>query len=276
MAAKLGSSLLILIVILISRPDSRLSDAEASKSKMKIKIKTDADATAFLQRSPRTQSPSAGSTNLRHRTKLFPMATEESDGSPLDSLWQEYALAFRAFDDLTLARWLAQTLGQLQGNAWRLSHPLLGAYRLGAQAAHDRQVWLKRLATPPAAYPESPCCRAPFLPLLTRDVHESGLLCQHCNEVLVPFDELADELKPALEAWAAKYAPVHAVAHWDDRQRKGAGNYDRAYDNAAKEAERLLAQAGGQLAPRLLDFYPAAVWEDQDECLDVRPEDVAL
>ncbi|HEY9172967.1 MAG TPA: hypothetical protein VI136_11835, partial [Verrucomicrobiae bacterium] len=148
--------------------------------------------------------------------------------------------------------------------------------RLGAQAAHDRQVWLKRLAMPPAAYPESPCCRAPFLPLLTRDVHESGLICQHCNEVLVPFDELPDELKPGLEGWAAKYAPVHAVAHWDDRQRKSAGNYDRAYDNAAKEAERLLAQAGTQLAPRLLDFYPAAVWEDQDECLDVRPEDVAL
>ena len=94
--------------------------------------------------------------------------------------------------------------------------------------------------------------------------------------MLVPFDELPDELKPTLEAWGAKYAPVHAVAHWDDRQPKGAGNYDRAYDNAAKEAERLLAQAGSQLAPRLLDVYPAVVWEDQDECLDVRPEDVAL
>ena len=39
-------------------------------------------------------------------------------------------------------------------------------------------------------------------------------------------------------------------------------------------AERLLARAGGKLAPRLLDFYPAVVWEDQDECLEVRPEDV--
>jgi hypothetical protein len=217
----------------------------------------------------------ARSTNPAPQSKLPTMATEPEE-SPLDALWQEYGLAFRDFDDLTLARWLAQTLSQLEGRAWRLSHPLLGAYRLGAQIAHDRQVWLKRLASPPAAYPESPCCRAPQLPLLTRDVHDAGLICQHCNETLVPFDELPDELKPDLEAWGAQYATVHEVAHWDDRQRKSAGNYDRAYDNAAKEAERLLARAGSQLAPRLLDFYPAAVWEDQDECLDVRPEDVAL
>jgi hypothetical protein len=202
------------------------------------------------------------------------MANEDAEQSPLDALWQEYALAFRDFDDLTLARWMAQTLGQLQGRAWRLSHPLLGAYRLAAQIAHDRQVWLKRLATPPAAYPEAPCCRAPMLPLLTRDVRDAGLICQHCNETLVPFDELPEELKPDLETWGGKYAKAHAVAHWDDRQRKSCGNYDRAYDHAAKEAEGLLAQAGSQLAPRLLDFYPAAVWEDQDECLDVRAEDV--
>ena len=62
--------------------------------------------------------------------------------SPLDLLWKEYSLVFRDFDDMTLARWMAQTLGQLEGRAWRLSHPLLGAYRLAAQAAHDRQVWL--------------------------------------------------------------------------------------------------------------------------------------
>ena len=57
--------------------------------------------------------------------------------SPLDLLWKEYAAAFRDFDDLTLARWLAQTLGQLEGKSWRLSHPLLGAYRLAAQCGHD-------------------------------------------------------------------------------------------------------------------------------------------
>lgn len=195
--------------------------------------------------------------------------------SPLDLLWKEYSAAFQDFDDLTLARWLSQTLGQLEGKVWRLSHPLLGAYRLGAQLGHDRQVWFKRLATQPPAYTESPCCRAPMLPLLTRDVRETGLICQHCSDTLVAFEDIPAGVRSDLDTWAAQYAPVHAVAHWDDRQRRSAGNYDRAYDNAAREAEALLARAGSQLAPRLLEFYPAIVWEDQDECLEVRPEDVA-
>src|SRR5919205_364008 len=109
-------------------------------------------------------------------------AMPENPESPLDLLWKEYSLVFREFDDLTLARWLAQTLGQLEGKAWRLSHPLLGAYRLAAQNAHDRQIWFKRLATIPPAYLEAPCCRAPLLPLFTRDVLESGLICQHCGD----------------------------------------------------------------------------------------------
>src|ERR1041385_852384 len=194
--------------------------------------------------------------------------------SPLDVLWKEYSVVFREFDDLTLARWLSQTLGQLEGKVWRLSHPLLGAYRLAAQMAHDRQIWLKRLASPPSAYGDSPCCRAPMLPLLTRDVREAGLICQHCGDTLVPFDEIAASLRADLEGWALQYAPVHGVAHWDDRQRKSAGDYDRALENAAEEAEALLSRAGSQLAPKLLEFYAAVVWEDQDECLEVRPEDV--
>jgi len=196
--------------------------------------------------------------------------------SPLDLLWKEYGAAFRDFDDLTLARWLAQTLGQLEGKAWRLSHPLIGAYRLAAQLAHERQIWLKRLATPPAAYSQSPCCRAPTLPLLTRDVKDAGLMCQHCNELLFGFDDVAGPLRGELEAWANEYAPIHAVAHWDDRQRKNAGDYEQAYDDAAEQAERLLAEAGRKLTVRLLEFYPVIVWEDQDECLEVRPEDVRL
>jgi hypothetical protein len=196
--------------------------------------------------------------------------------SPLDLLWKEYSQGFRDLDDVTLARWLAQTLGQVAGKAWRLSHPLLGAYRLAAQLGHERQVWLKRLVATPQPYSESPCCRAPMLPLLTRDVHEVGLICQHCNETLVAFDEIPAGLQGDLKEWALQYAPVHAVAHWDDRQRKAAGDYDHAYENAAEEAEQLLAQAGHQLAPRLLEFYAAVVWEDQDECLEVRPEDVQL
>jgi hypothetical protein len=79
-----------------------------------------------------------------------------------------------------------------------------------------------------------------------------------------------------LEGWAAEYASVHAVAHWDDHQRKSAGDYDRAYEKAAKDAERMLMLAGKNLAPKLLELYPAVIWEDQDECLEVRPEDVPL
>jgi hypothetical protein len=194
--------------------------------------------------------------------------------APLDQLWKEYGLVFRDLDDLTLARWLAQTLGQLEGRPWRLSHPLIGAYRLVAQLGHDRQIWHKRLATPPAAYAESPCCRAPILPLLTRDVRESGLICQHCSETLVPFDEIPPDIAATLVDWATQYEPIHAVAHWDDRQRKREGNYNQAFEDAAQQAERLLARAGSELSPKLLDHYPTVIWEDQDECLEVRPEDV--
>ena len=204
------------------------------------------------------------------------MNPEEEADYPLDRLWKEYAGAFGDFDDLTLARWLAQTLGQLQGRSWRMSHPLLGAYRLGAQLGNDREIWQKRLVNVPHPYTASTCCRAPMLPLVTRDVRESGLICQHCNGTLVPFDEIPAVLQPELSAWAAAYAPVHQVAHWDDRQRKGARNYDQACESAALEAERLLAQLGSFIAPKLLEFYPAVVWEDQDECLEVRPEDIPL
>jgi hypothetical protein len=92
----------------------------------------------------------------------------------------------------------------------------------------------------------------------------------------VPFEDIPPAVQAELNSWAAEYAPVHAVAHWDDRQRKSAGDYDHAYETAAENAERLLARAGSKLAPRLLEFYPAVVWEDQDECLEVRPEDVEL
>ena len=145
---------------------------------------------------------------------------------------------------------------------------------MGAQLAHERHIWFKRLAALPPAYSESSCCRAPMLPLLTRDVRDAGLICQHCNETLVTFEDIPEGLQKALGAWAGEYGPVHAVAHWDDRQRKAAGHYDRAFEKAAKEAEQLLARAGTKLAPKLLEVYPTIVWEDQDECLEVRPEDV--
>ncbi|MBU6409538.1 MAG: hypothetical protein KGR98_04030 [Verrucomicrobia bacterium] len=200
----------------------------------------------------------------------------ESD-APIDLLWTEYGRVFADFDDLTLARWLAQTLGQLAGKSWRLSHPLVGAYRLAAQAGHSRQIWLKRIVTVPAPYGESPCCRAPLLPLLTRDVVESGLICQHCNETLVPFDEIAAEVRGDLESWSREYEPIHAVAHLDDRQRRRmGGSYDAAFETAAQQAELLLVRAGRDLAPHLLHVHAAVIWEDQDECLEVRPEDVRI
>jgi len=196
--------------------------------------------------------------------------------SPLDRLWREYSVVFQDFDDLSLGRWMAQTLSQLAHRTWRLSHPLVGAYRLASHLAHDRQIWLKRTTAIPSAYPESPCCRAPLLPLLTRDVVETGLACQHCGESCVPWEEIPAEAQDELKTWAEEYAPWHEVAHWDDEKRRRAGDHDGKLEEAATEIERLLAVAGQKLAPKLLDYYPAVIWEDQDECLEVRPEDVRL
>jgi hypothetical protein len=196
--------------------------------------------------------------------------------SPHDALWQEYSEVFRQLDDLTLARWLAQTLGQLAGRGWRLSHPLVAACRLAGQVAHDRQIWFKRLVTAPSPYPDSACCRAPLLPLLSRDVLESGLVCLHCNATALPFEDLADDVSPLVRGWAEEYAPVHAVAHWDEKQQQRSGDYDRAFEDAATKAETLLAFAGHQIVPKLIESFPAVIWEDHDECLEVRPEDVKL
>ena len=205
---------------------------------------------------------------------LSPMGADAD--SKFDLLWKEYRSVFTEFDELTLARWLAQTLGQFEGKSWRASHPLLSTYRLAAQVAHERQIWFKRLTHPPPAYTEASCCRAPVLPLLTRDVRDAGLLCQHCGDTLISFEDIPSAVQGELEKWASDYSPIHGVAHWDDQQRKKAGNYDRALEDAAKEAEALLARAGNELAPKLLEFYPAIIWEDGDECLEVRPEDVAV
>src|SRR5204862_7714080 len=137
-------------------------------------------------------------------------------------------------------------------------------------------IWFKRLATLPPAFLEAPCCRAPLLPLWSRDIVDAGLICLHCGETAVPFDELPGELQKSIRAWAEKYAAIHKVAHWDDAERKHAGNYDAKFEDAATKAEKLLGSAGKTLVPALLDHYPAVVWEDQDECLEVRAEDVQL
>lgn len=194
--------------------------------------------------------------------------------SPFDKLWQEYAEVFEEYDDLTLARWMAQTLGQLEGKAWRTSHPLLGAFRLAAQVARDRGLSVHRLATVPAAYTQAECCGSPLIPLLTRDVKESGMGCPHCGGTAIPFEELPPEVREELKKWAETYAPIHAVAHLDEEAQRREKNYTDTLEQAAEKAEELLGVAGFELAPRLLEHFPAVIWEDQDECLEVRPEDI--
>jgi hypothetical protein len=193
-----------------------------------------------------------------------------------DQLWKGYSRVFMEMDDLTLARWMAQTLGQFSGQAWRLSHPLMLAYDLAAHAAHDRQIWLKGMGIIPADYIAAECCRAPLLPMLSRDVFDVGLVCKHCGETGVKFDDLPEDLKPGMDKWSADYDEIHSVAHWEDDGKKLPPDYDTLFELAAQSAEKLLAQAGSQLAPALLELYPAVIWEDQDECLEVRPEDVDI
>lgn len=191
-----------------------------------------------------------------------------------DWLWNHYSELFQRFDDLSLARWLVQTLAQFEGQLLRLSHPLVGTYRLAAQVAGQRQIWFKRLVSFPAAFPITECCRAPLLPMVTRDILESGLLCVHCNETAIGTEDLPTGLKGEFEDWTRDYQELHNVAHWDDRQRRQSANYEAEMDRAAERAARSLATAAESLFPRLLDYYPAVVWEDHDECLGVRPEEL--
>ena len=90
------------------------------------------------------------------------------------------------------------------------------------------------------------------------------------------FEDIVPEAQNLLKKWAEEYAAVHAVAHWEESERSSAASYEEAYDNAGEEAERLLIYAGSRLVPILAEFYPAVIWEDQDDCLEVRPEDITF
>ena len=201
-----------------------------------------------------------------------PMADEQPPTR--DLLWSQYTQVFAEMDDLSLARWMAQTLSQFSGQSWRLSHPLMLSYELAAGVAHDRQVWLKGMAIIPAGYTVAECCRAPLLPMFSRDVLDTGLLCKHCNEICIAFDDLPEELKPRIEKWATEYDTAHAIAHWEEDGIKLPPDYEQVLELAAQTAESLLAEGGTLLAPALLEFYPAVAWEDRDECLEVNPEDI--
>jgi len=200
---------------------------------------------------------------------------QDQPDSAIDRLWKEYGKAFHAFDDLTLARWCSQTLGQLHGHSWRMSHPLVGAYRLAAQVSHERGLWHQRLVNMPVGYRSAECCRAPLLPLLTREVGEFGLLCLHCNEPAIPLDQIPAEVLPRVRQWATDYGKFHEVAHWEDSRREKT-DYEMQYEGAAENIERMLAEVADEIVPLLLEHFPALIWEDQDECLEVRPEDIPL
>ena len=196
------------------------------------------------------------------------------DDPRIDHLWKEYTEVFMAMDDLTLARWMAQTLGQFAKRAWRLSHPLVLTYELAAKAAHERQIWLKGMGIVPADYIAAECCRAPLFPVLSRDVAEIGLVCKHCSEACVQPEDLPVEMKSSLLQWAKLYEKVHAVAHWEEDGKRLPHDYEKHLEAAAIKAEKYLRENGDKLAQELLDYYPAVAWEDQDECLSVRPEDL--
>ena len=51
---------------------------------------------------------------------------------------------------------------------------------------------------------------------------------------------------------------------------------DAGWDAEWKKVASNIERTGSQIAPGLLEFYPAIIWEDQDECLEVRPEDVMV
>ena len=197
-----------------------------------------------------------------------------SPENPADRLWGHYSVLFQRFDDLTLARWLVQTLGHFNGGIWRYSHPLVGAYKLAAQTGHQRQIWLKRLVDIPNPFPLAECCRSPLFPLITRDVVESGLICMNCNETALPLADLPEDLQERLKSWSNEYSEIHRVAHLEGAAKVAVGNFDDALDEAADRAVESLQKAADDLFPKLLDFYPALVWEDHDECLEVRPEDI--
>jgi hypothetical protein len=210
------------------------------------------------------------------------MSKREKETSPLLSfekegtfdLWQEHMRALKTWDDLSLSRWLNQTLGQLHERAWRASHPLVVAYRLGATVAHQRDLWNRRTFTSNHHYELAVCCGAPQIPFVTFEVSTHGIYCSCCGEVLNTLDHFAVPLAEAFRKWGQTYEPIHQVAHWTDGERKKSGDYNKAFDQAFEKAIPLLAQLGYELTPQLLLTYPTVFWEDADNCLDVIPEDV--
>jgi hypothetical protein len=195
---------------------------------------------------------------------------EPSTNNGPEHLWKEYSHPFCDMDDLTLGRWLSQTLSQFQDRTWRLSHPLVNSYRIAAKVAHDRQLWLKRLANFPPKLRTADCCRAAAVPVFTRDVAESGLICFHCQETLLPLEELT--LEKEIRSWAERYQEAHSVAHREEKEQ--GSNYSQEFSTAKTTVQRLFREAQEKFFSSLQEDFSILVWEDQDECLQVMPEDI--
>lgn len=191
----------------------------------------------------------------------------------LQKLWKEYAEPFVSFDDLTLGRWLSQTLAQLHGQSWRMSHPLVNSFRIAAHIAHERQIWLKHLVNTPANFPLADCCRAPLFPVFGREVMSSGLICIHCEDTTIAFDDLPKAPQKLISDWASEYGQIHDVAHWDEAQQARVIDYGLELEKARAKATVLLKAIPEKLLPGLLDHFPAVAWDDHDECLELTPED---
>ena len=209
------------------------------------------------------------------------MEKSEKETSPLLSLekegdfvlWEEHTRALRSWDDLSLVRWLNQTLGQLYERCWRASHPLVIVYRLGATVAHQRDLWNRRTFSFHHHYQRTSCCGAPVIPFISFEVCSHGIYCSCCGEVLNTLDDLPSDLAMNFREWSKEYEVIHQVAHWTDAERKHCGDYDQALDHACEKALPMLARLGYQLAPSLLTLFSTMFWEDADHCLDVIPED---
>lgn len=189
-------------------------------------------------------------------------------------LWQEHMRGLRSWDDLSLVRWLSQSLGQFYERSWRVSHSFVVAYRLGVTVAHQRDVWNRRIFSFHQNYQTAPCCNAPTIPLVSFEMMSHGIACSCCGGELISLKELPLSLRKAFMDWGRRYDSIHQVAHWDDERKKESKNYDKDFDEAGDRAIPLLTELGYKLVPKLLELYPAIFWEDGDHCLDLRPEEI--
>jgi hypothetical protein len=211
------------------------------------------------------------------------MAKFEKETSPLIRLekgsdfdiWGEHLQAFKTWDDLGLARWLNQTLGQLHDHCWRASHPLVMVYRLAAAIAYQRDLWNRRIFPMNEKFSEAACCGSPAIPFVSFEIATHGIYCSCCGSVLEDVGQLPGNLPERFKQWARKYDPLHEIAHFDEVRQRASSSYEEELNHAANDASPLLAELGYQLAPQLLGLYPVVIWEDSDHCLDILPEEIA-